>query len=75
MISYDVISMKLLYALISGCVTIFFMIAGFRFMSGLLAIDISHELREKNVAVGLVVMGMFICVGAAIGLSTGLSLH
>jgi len=67
--------LQVLHAFCAGAMAIFFAVAGFRLISGLIAIDIASELREKNFAVGLVVMGMFVCVGLAVGLSVGLALH
>jgi len=63
---------KLVQILFSGCMALFFMIVGFKLLSGTLAIDIAHELQEKNAAVGLAVMGMLVCVGLAVGLTVGL---
>ena len=68
----NIIATDIFQVLYAGFMAIFFMIAGFRLISGVLAIDISNELREKNAAVGMVVMGMFICVGLAVGLAVGL---
>jgi len=64
-----------LCAIAGGSLAIFFMIAGFRLLSGLFVLSISAELQEKNVAVGMAVMGMFIGIGLAVGLAIGLSLH
>jgi|GEM_PF-3851701 len=75
MIVQNIVFAEIIRIIYAGFMAIFFMIAGFRMISGLIAIDIAHELQEKNAAVGMVVMGMFICVGLAVGLSVGMALH
>jgi len=75
MIFQNVMFAEIIRALCAGSIAIFFLISGFRLISGLIAVDIAYELREKNAAVGMAVMGMFICVGLAVGLSVGLSIH
>jgi len=66
---------KALIALYGGWIAIFFMVVGYRLLAGMMAFDISRELLEKNPAVGMVVLGMFIGLGLAVGLVVGLSLY
>ncbi len=66
---------KMAMAIYGGIVAVFFMVVGFRFLAGMLALDISNELQEKNAAVGMAVMGMYIGIGVAIGIVVGLAIH
>lgn len=75
MIFDNPIVVKMLIALYGGWIAIFFMVVGYRFLAGMMAFDISRELLEKNPAVGMAVLGMFVGLGVAVGLVVGLSLY
>jgi uncharacterized membrane protein YjfL (UPF0719 family) len=66
---------RMLIVLYGGWIAIFFMIIGYRFLAGMMAFDICRELLEKNPAVGMAVLGMFVGLGIMVGLVVGLSLY
>ena len=72
---YNVIVMNVLYAIFSGVLTMLFMRAGYHFFDSLTFFSTSEELQKANIAVGLVVAGIFIGVGLAMGLVVGLALN
>jgi len=69
------ILLNFVYAIIGGFVTVFFMWFGFKLFDRITHFDTSKEIAKDNRAVGLVVMGMFIGVGIAIGLVIGMGLN
>ena len=69
------ILLNFIYAIIGGFVTIFFMWFGYKLFDKLTHFDTSEEIAKDNRAVGLVVMGIFIGVGVAIGLVVGMGLN
>ena len=69
------IIVNLTYALLGGCITLAFMAIGYVFLNKLTPFDIPKELTGGNMAVGSMVMGMFIGIGIAMGLVIGLSLN
>ncbi|UCD71279.1 MAG: DUF350 domain-containing protein [Syntrophobacterales bacterium] len=66
---------NLIYAIIGGFITLFFMYVGFKLFDRLTDFDTSKELAKDNRAVGMVVLGIFVGVGIAIGLVIGLGLN
>jgi uncharacterized membrane protein YjfL (UPF0719 family) len=72
----DPIVLNFLYAFIGGLMTLFFMWLGCYVLGRLnCTFSISEELAKGNVAVGLMIMGLFIGVGTALGLVIGLGLN
>ncbi len=69
------IILNFIYAVIGGFITIFFMWFGYKLFDKLTHFDTSEEIAKDNRAVGLVVMGIFIGVGVAIGLVVGMGLN
>ena len=63
------------YAVAGALVTLAFMVLGYRIFDRLTPFDISRELAEKNVAVGIVVGSIFIGLGIAVGLVIGMGLN
>ncbi|MFC1562731.1 DUF350 domain-containing protein [candidate division KSB1 bacterium] len=63
------------YAIIGGFITIFFMWFGSKLFDKMTHFDTSEELAKDNRAVGIVVMGIFIGVGVAVGLVIGMGLN
>jgi len=63
------------YSIIGGVLTLLFMYLGYKWFDRFTKFNTSDELSKDNRAVGLVVMGMFIGVGVAIGLVIGLGLN
>ncbi|MGD2056948.1 MAG: DUF350 domain-containing protein [Gammaproteobacteria bacterium] len=72
----DPIVLNFLYAFIGGLMTLFFMGLGCYVLGRLnCTFSIPDELAKGNVAVGLMIMGLFIGVGTALGLVIGLGLN
>ena len=64
-----------IYAILGGIVTIIFMWIGYKIFDRLTDFDTAEELAKGNMAVGLVVLGIFLGVGIAIGLVIGMGLN
>lgn len=73
--SIDPIILNFLYVLFGGLLTLGFMRMGCKLLSHLMDFDIQAQLKDGNIAVGLVIMGMFIGIGTALGLVIGLGLN
>ena len=71
----DPLVLNVLYAFFGGVLTLSFMWLGCRVFSHLVSFSIPAKLAEGNVAVGLMIMGMFIGIGFAMGLVIGLGLN
>jgi len=69
------IILNLIYAMVGGFVTLFFMYMGYKIFDKLTRFDTSDELKKDNRAVGMVVLGIFVGVGVAVGLVVGLGLN
>jgi uncharacterized membrane protein YjfL (UPF0719 family) len=70
----DPIVLNFLYVVLGGVLTLLFMKLGCSMFNKIVNFNISDELGKGNVAVGLMVMGLFIGVGTALGLVIGLGL-
>ena len=70
----DPIVLNFLYVVLGGVLTLLFMKLGCSMFNKIVDFNISDELGKGNVAVGLMVMGLFIGVGTALGLVIGLGL-
>lgn len=73
--SLDPIVLNFIYAALGGGLTLFFMWLGCKIFNHLVCFDISDQLSKGNVAVGLMIMGIFIGIGIALGLVIGLGLN
>lgn len=73
--SLDPVVLNLLYVFFGGVLTLFFMWTGCKLFSHLVSFSIPEQLANGNVAVGLMIMGMFIGIGTALGLVVGLGLN
>ena len=71
----DPILLNFFYAFVGGVMTLFFMWMGCRVFGHIVNFSIADKLAEGNVAVGLMMMGMFIGIGTALGLVIGLGLN
>lgn len=69
------ILLNFLYAAIGGFMTLFFMWLGCKIFNHMVCFNISEELHKGNNAVGLMIMGIFIGIGVALGLVIGLGLN
>jgi len=64
-----------IYSIIGGILTLLFMYFGYKWFDTFTDFNTSNELAKDNRAVGLVVMGIFIGMGVAVGLVIGLGLN
>lgn len=64
-----------IYAMLGGALTLVFMWLGYKIFDKMTPFSIPDELAKDNRSVGLMVMGMFLGVGIAMGLVVGLSLN
>jgi uncharacterized membrane protein YjfL (UPF0719 family) len=72
---WDPVVLNFLYAAMGGTMTLAFMWAGCKLFNYTVCFKISEELAKGNMAVGLMVMGLFIGIGVATGLVIGLGLN
>lgn len=70
----DPIFLNFIYVILGGLLTLVFMKLGCSMFNRIVSFNISDELGKGNIAVGLMVMGLFIGVGIALGLVIGLGL-
>jgi uncharacterized membrane protein YjfL (UPF0719 family) len=70
----SIILAKFLYVIIGGVMTLVLIKISCGFFNRMCKFNISDELGKGNIAVGLMVMGLFIGVGIALGLVIGLGL-
>lgn len=70
----DPILLNFIYVVFGGLLTLVFMKLGCSMFNHIVKFNISDELGKGNIAVGLMVMGLFIGIGTALGLVIGLGL-
>jgi len=74
--SIDPVILNFLYATLGGVLTLVFMWLGCLLFNRLAcSFNIPEELSKGNIAVGLMVMGLLIGIGTALGLVIGLGLN
>ncbi|HID45196.1 MAG TPA: DUF350 domain-containing protein [Chromatiaceae bacterium] len=73
--SIDPLILNVLYACMGGMLTLLFMWLGCKVFSHIVNFSIPEQLATGNQAVGLMIMGMFIGIGTAMGLVIGLGLN
>ncbi len=73
--SADPMILNFIYASIGGFMTLFFMWMGCKLFNHIVCFNISEELAKGNIAVGIMLMGIFIGVGTGLGLVIGLGLN
>ena len=71
----DPIILNFAYASIGGFMTLFFMWMGCKLFNHIVCFNISEELAKGNIAVGIMLMGIFVGVGTGLGLVIGLGLN
>ena len=71
----DPIILNILYSCMGGMLTLLFMWFGCKLFSHIVSFSIPDQLAKGNIAVGLMLMGMFIGIGTALGLVIGLGLN
>ena len=73
--NFDPIVLNFLYAFLGGVMTLFFMWLGCKMFSHIVSFNIADELAKGNLAVGVMIMGIFVGIGVALGLVIGLGLN
>lgn len=73
--SFDPLILNVLYACMGGVLTLLFMWLGCRIFSHIVSFSIPDQLAKGNLAVGQMLMGIFIGIGVAMGLVIGLGLN
>jgi len=68
------IILNFVYVMFGGILTLVFMKISCTMFNRMVDFDISEELGKGNIAVGLMVMGIFIGLGISLGLVIGLGL-
>lgn len=71
----DPILLNFVYAALGGMLTLLFMWLGCKLFNSVVSFNIGDELANGNIAVGLMIMGIFIGIGIALGLVIGLGLN
>ena len=71
----DPILLNFIYVIFGGALTIFFMWVGCKVFSHIVNFSIAEELQKGNIAVGIMIMGIFVGIGTALGLVIGLGLN
>ncbi len=71
----DPILLNFIYVIFGGALTIFFMWVGCKVFSHIVNFSIPEELQKGNIAVGIMIMGIFVGIGTALGLVIGLGLN
>jgi uncharacterized membrane protein YjfL (UPF0719 family) len=74
MIDIPPLILNFVYVMLGGVVTLLFMKFSCTMFNRMVNFNISDELGKGNIAVGLMVMGIFIGVGISLGLVIGLGL-
>ena len=64
----DPIILNVVYTVLGGALTLLFMWLGCKTFSHIVSFSLSDELKKGNQAVGMMIMGMFIGIGIAMGL-------
>ena len=65
---------KFLYVIVGGITMLLLMTIGCSLFGKMCSFNISDELGKGNIAVGLMVMGLFIGIGIALGMVIGFGL-
>jgi len=74
MIDFPPIILNFVYVMFGGILTLVFMKISCSMFNRMVNFNISDELGKGNIAVGLMVMGIFIGLGISLGLVIGLGL-
>ncbi len=73
--SLDPLVLNFVYVVLGGGLTLFFMWLGCKVFSHIVNFSIPDELAKGNIAVGIMISGIFIGIGIALGLVIGLGLN
>lgn len=74
MFDFPPIILNFIYVMFGGLLTLVFMKFSCLMFNRMVSFNISDELGKGNIAVGLMVMGIFIGLGISLGLVIGLGL-
>ena len=69
------IILNMIYVIVGGVLTLFFMWMGCKIFSHIVNFSIPEQLAKGNLAVGMMIAGMFVGIGTALGLVIGLGLN
>ena len=69
------ILLNFIYVVVGGVVTLIFMWVGCKIFAHIMDFSISDDLQKGNLAVGQMVMGLYVGIGIALGLVIGLGLN
>ena len=73
---FDIIMIRnFLYAIVGVCVGVISSVLTYKLINRTTMFDIPKELEKGNLAVGVVVSGIFIMIGLIVGLIIGMSLN
>lgn len=71
----DPLLLNFVYVVVGGLLTLGFMWMGCKMFNHIVSFSIGDELAKGNTAVGLMIMGMYIGIGIAMGLVIGLGMN
>lgn len=75
MSEWDPMTQNFIYAIMGTALTILSMWIGCKIFNRMFCFEISEELHNGNIAIGIMLAGMFIGIGVATGLVIGLGLN
>jgi len=66
---------NIIYAIVGVVIGMLFAVASYKLFDKVTHFSFAEELERGNIAVGIVVCGLFIMIGLMIGLIIGMGLH
>jgi uncharacterized membrane protein YjfL (UPF0719 family) len=75
MTELDPLFLNIIYVATGGVMVLFFMWMGCKLFSHIVNFSIPDKLDEGNIAIGIMIAGMFIGIGTALGLVIGMGLN
>jgi len=75
MSDWDPVVLNFLYAIMGSALTILSMWLGCKIFNRMFCFELSEELHKGNLAIGVMLAGMFTGIGVATGLVIGLGLN
>ena len=75
MTDLDPLFLNIIYVATGGVMVLFFMWMGCKLFSHIVNFSIPDKLAEGNIAVGIMIAGMFVGIGTALGLVIGMGLN
>ncbi|KHF26434.1 DUF350 domain-containing protein [Solemya velum gill symbiont] len=75
MTDLDPLLLNIIYVATGGVMVLFFMWMGCKLFSHIVNFSIPDKLAEGNIAVGIMIAGMFVGIGTALGLVIGMGLN